>query len=205
MEMKQKYNLEIAGIQLSILSDESEDFVKELVAKLDTQITDLTVHNKRCAKIDAAILIALDALSEKIKLEQKLKNLEAQVALYEANLRRQRAEIAHEEKPVEAEAKADTEGKQDEAEKPKKAPARKKALQQLPLEEPAAKKEEAPAEKKEEASAPIRSDKIRQIESLLRTQSEDTPKSSKLAEIEQLLREGGKSSLAEALSDAADD
>ena len=45
MEMKQKYNLEIAGIQLSILSDESEDFVKELVAKLDTQITDLTVHN----------------------------------------------------------------------------------------------------------------------------------------------------------------
>ncbi|MBQ8747018.1 MAG: cell division protein ZapA [Clostridia bacterium] len=205
MEMKQKYNLEIAGIQLSILSDEPEDFVKDLVTKLDTQITDLTVHNKRCAKIDAAILIALDALGEKIKLEKKLKNLEAQVALYEANLRRQRAESAPEEKPAEAEStKVSAEEKPEESEKPKKAPARKKALQQVPLEEPAPKVEEVPAEKKEAAS-PIRSDKIRQIESLLRTQGEDTPKSGKLAEIEQLLREGGKSSLSEALTEAADD
>ena len=205
MEMKQKYNLEIAGIQLSILSDEPEDFVKELVTKLDTQITDLTVHNKRCAKIDAAILIALDALGEKIKLEKKLKNLEAQVALYEANLRRQRAESAPEEKPAEAEStKVSAEENPTEPEKPKKAPARKKALQQVPLEEPAPKAGEVPAEKKEAAS-PIRSDKIRQIESLLRTQSEDTPKSGKLAEIEQLLREGGKASLSEALTEAADD
>ncbi len=198
MEMKQKYNLEIAGIQLSILSDESEDFVKELVANLDTQITDLTVHNKRCAKIDAAILIALDAMGEKIKLEKKLKNLEAQVALYEANLRRQRAESAPEEKEAEATAEI-SEEKPAEPEKPKKAPARKKALSQMTIEET------APKEEGDDATAPLRSDKIRQIESLLRTQSEDKPKSGKLAEIEQLLREGGKASLSEALTDAADD
>lgn len=209
METKQRYNVEIAGIQLSILSDESEDFVKDLVAKLDAQITDLTVHNKRCAKIDASILIALDALSEKTKLEKKLKNLEAQVALYEANLRRHReestpaaandAEIAEESAPIVRE--------KPQAEKPKKLPARKKSLEQVAMEEilptPDKAGDTAPKEAKE--SAPIRGDKIRQIESLLREGSASGAQNGKLAEIEQLLREGGKSSLSEALTDAAND
>ncbi len=196
METKQRYNLEIAGIQLSILSDESEEFVTELVAKLDEEITNLTVHNKRCAKIDAAILIALDALGEKTKLEQKLKNLEAQVALYEANLRRQRAESAPEEKaeaaPAEPIAGDTVEGK------PKRASTHKKPLSQVTMDESEAKKEA-------EGTSPLRSDKIRQIESLLRTHEDGNAPSGKLAEIEQLLREGGKSSLSEALTDAADD
>lgn len=205
METKQRYNVEIAGIQLSILSDESEDFVKDLVAKLDAQITDLTVHNKRCAKIDASILIALDALSEKTKLEKKLKNLEAQVALYEANLRRHReestpaaasdAEIAEESAPIVSE--------KPQAEKPKKLPARKKPLEQVAMEEILPAPDTASKESKE--SAPIRGDKIRQIESLLREGSASGAQSGKLAEIEQLLREGGKSSLSEALTDAAND
>ena len=149
-ETKQKYDIEIAGIQLSILSDESKEFVVDLVKKLDTQITDLTVQNKRCAKIDAAILIALDALGEKTKLEQKLKNLEAQVALYEADFRRRRKTAEDGTDKTDAETKK----------------AAKESLAQLSVEDT------VPAEKKEVPAAPeknTKSDKLRQIESFLRT------------------------------------
>lgn len=151
-ENKRKYDVEIAGIQLSILSDESEEFVKDLVKKLDAQITKLTVHNKRCAKIDAAVLIALDALGEKTKLEKKLKNLEAQIALYEADFRRRRSAA---------------EGGTDKAEESPKSV--KQPLAQLSMEEalPGEKKDasDATTESKQES----KTDKLRQIESFLRT------------------------------------
>lgn len=194
---KQKFCIEIADVQLTILSDESEEFVQETVRLLDTQIRELTVHNKRCAKIDAAILCALDSLGEKIKLEKKLRNLQAQIDLYEANLRRLRADAepapageapAVQETPAKAEEKAETAGKAEEkpAPKTKKQPA-KPAVQQLSVEEAAdePKAEEVKAEvpsaepAKAEESAPVeepkngvRDDKLKQIESLLRRRSE---------------------------------
>ena len=89
---KKKYDVTIAGVEMSILSDEREDFVQKLVSRLDTQITDITIQNKRCSKLDAAILVALDLSSEKAKSEKRVRNLEAQIALYDANLRRMREE-----------------------------------------------------------------------------------------------------------------
>ena len=89
---KKKYDVTIAGVEMSILSDEREDFVQKLVSRLDTQITDITIQNKRCSKLDAAILVALDLSCEKAKSEKRVRNLEAQIALYDANLRRMREE-----------------------------------------------------------------------------------------------------------------
>ena len=226
---KQKYCIEIADVQLTILSDESEEFVRETVKTLDTQIRELTVQNKRCAKIDAAILCALDSLGEKIKLEKKLRNLQAQIDLYEANLRRLRTEAA----PAAAEetpAPATPEVKEEKSEKPKKAeekpapkakkPAANPAVQQLSVEEaPKAADEPTPEAPKAEESAPaeeakptVRDDKLKQIESLLRRRSEAAPEEAadgakdkhddKLREIEELLRVGGGRSLSDALKDA---
>ena len=90
--MKERYSIEIADIQLTILSDEPKDFVESTVAHLDETIRDMTVKNKRCSKLDAAILCALDFYSEKTKADKKLKNLEAQISLYEANIRRLKEE-----------------------------------------------------------------------------------------------------------------
>ncbi len=195
---KQKYCIEVADVQLTILSDESEEFVRDTVKILDTQIRELTVHNKRCAKIDAAILCALDSLGEKLKLEKKLRNLQAQIDLYEANLRRLRTDTAPapaEEAPAVPEQPEKTEEKTEKAEKPKKAeeksapkakkPAAKPAVQQLSVEEAAeaAKAEEPKIETpKAEEPAPVeepqtgvRDDKLKQIESLLRRRSEASP------------------------------
>lgn len=89
---KKKYDVTIAGVEMSIISDEREEFVQKLVAKLDKQITDITIQNKRCSKLDAAILVSLDLSCEKAKAEKRVRNLEAQIALYDANLRRMREE-----------------------------------------------------------------------------------------------------------------
>ena len=85
---KKKYDVTIAGVEMSILSDEREEFVQRLVENLDAEISAITSQSKRCSTLDAAILVALDSSSERIKSEKRVRNLEAQIALYDANLRR---------------------------------------------------------------------------------------------------------------------
>lgn len=91
---KKRYELEIADVEMAIISDEREDFVNRLANELDSGIRYLLRHNKRCSKLDAAILCALDYASDKLKAEKRVRNLEAQVALYDANIRRLREEVA---------------------------------------------------------------------------------------------------------------
>ena len=85
---KKRYNIQIAGIQFTVLSDEPEDFVLSTVDMLDRRVSDLFVHNKRCSKLDAAILCALDEMSERRKAEKKIRNLETQISLYEARMKK---------------------------------------------------------------------------------------------------------------------
>lgn len=89
---KKRYEIEVAGVQLAILSDEREDFIKNTVEALDKQIREITVASKRSSNLDAAILCALEYYSEKVKAEKRARNLEAQISLYDANLRRFRDE-----------------------------------------------------------------------------------------------------------------
>ena len=92
--MKERYNIEISDIQLTIVSDEPEEFVTSTVAKINERVNDLIVHNKRCSKLDAALLCALDYCGEYAKAERRIRNLEAQISLYDANLKRMREELA---------------------------------------------------------------------------------------------------------------
>ncbi len=89
---KKKYDVSIADVEMSIISDEREEFVMKLVEKLDSEIRDILAHSKRSTKVDAALLIALDYSCGKAKAEKRCRNLEAQIALYDANLRRMREE-----------------------------------------------------------------------------------------------------------------
>ena len=179
--MKERYNIEIADIQLTILSDEPEDFVASTVAQLDALIRDMTVKNKRCSKLDAAILCALDFYSEKTKADKKIKNLEAQISLYEANIRRLKEE-AEQLRAATAPAKEEEEPKTEAA---PPAPAQKAAKSSRRTEQLSI---------PEVQSAPA--DKVREIENLLRPDGEkpaSTPatREGKLKEIESLLRRGG--------------
>ncbi len=91
---KKRYELKIADVEMAIISDEREEFVLRLANELDGNIRDMMKANKRCSKLDAAILCGLDYASDKVKAEKRVRNLEAQVALYDANIRRLREEVA---------------------------------------------------------------------------------------------------------------
>ena len=89
---KKKYSVKIADIDMKIISDEREDVVMRLVTQLDDQIAAITKQSRNYSKIDAAILVALEHSAERAKAEKRVRNLEAQIALYDANLRRMREE-----------------------------------------------------------------------------------------------------------------
>ena len=162
---KKRYEIEVAGVQLAIISDEREEFVNTVVEIIDKEIKDITAATKRSSNLDAAILCAIQYYSEKVKAEKRARNLEAQIALYDANLRRFREEnlalktkleSANGEKTAEEEPTEQTED--------------------TPHEESAPLKEEKKAEEKPEESAEnageadggdARAARLRAIEELL--------------------------------------
>ncbi len=92
--MKQKYTFTVAGQPLTFISDEDADFVKAIITTTDKTVTDIMMSGARCARLDAALICAVDFCSEKVKAEKKVKNLEAQISLYEANVARLKRELA---------------------------------------------------------------------------------------------------------------
>jgi len=140
--MKEKFTIEIADVPLSILSDEKEEFVDAVVKRLDQEIRDLTVHNKRCSKLDAALLCALDYCAEKVKADKRIRNLEAQISLYDANLRRLREEnttlAAHLAKAMPQESAPEkAEAAPEETPAPEQVKPAEKAVEEKPQEKPA--------------------------------------------------------------------
>lgn len=101
----EKYDIEVAGIAMTVKTDENEDFVRYVVEELDRRIVGMTQKNLNCSKTEAAILSALDYCCEKIRSEKKIKNLEAQVALYTANVNRLKSENQELRAKLEADAK----------------------------------------------------------------------------------------------------
>ena len=169
---KKKYSVKIADVDMNIITDEREDIVMRLVSLIDGEIKGITAQSRNYSKIDAAILVALDHASNRLKAEKRVRNLEAQIALYDANLRRMREENIKlqnsmlgkvsetaEEIISEEQIPLDTE-EPEVAEESIEEPAAEEAhdIEEL-FEEPAEEKEEEPVAK---------FDKLRQIESLLR-------------------------------------
>lgn len=177
----------IADVEMSIISDEREEFVMKLVHQLDSQINEITAKNKRSSKLDAAILTALDYSCERVKAEKRVRNLEAQIALYDANLRRMREENIKLRKALleggaaadipESEIEAEAENAPSSQEKEAEAPAKniESAPEQLSITEDAPKEDAA------------KEDKLREIADLFH-RADNTEKSSKIGEIESLLR-----------------
>lgn len=143
---KKRYEILVAGCQLAIITDEREEFVNSVVEAIDREIREVTAATKRSSNLDGAILCAIEYYSEKVKAEKRARNLEAQISLYDANLRRFREEnlalrtkleelgVTPEAAPVEAsvkveEPKAESPKKNAKAEEPKA-----EKPEQIPLE-----------------------------------------------------------------------
>ena len=91
---KKKALVKLAGVQLTLVTDENDAFVAAVEETVNERMTELTRQNYRVNKTDAALLCAVDFCSDKLKAEEKAAALEAQAAVYEADIRRLREELA---------------------------------------------------------------------------------------------------------------
>lgn len=66
--MKQKYQVTVAGTTLTLVSEESKEYVTGLAAILDRQVTELAITKSRCSKVEALTLCALEYLDTVMKL-----------------------------------------------------------------------------------------------------------------------------------------
>lgn len=90
--MKEKIYVEIGGIRLGIVTEEGESYVKEIASLVDAEIKKMTKSQKNCSLVEASLFSAMSYYSRATESEKKVKNLETQVALYQANVNRLRKE-----------------------------------------------------------------------------------------------------------------
>ncbi len=155
--MKLSYNIEIAGVNLNIVSADGAEFVEKTVSELEENVQNMLRIGKHYSKLDALALCALDYLGELRKAESKIKNLEAQVEILEAG-RRGRVDAVEELAPaVEDETPAAEEATAVEE-------VVEEAPEEMPAEEP---KTEKPAPESDGSS---RDAKFRQLEAFLGSQ-----------------------------------
>lgn len=90
--MKQKYTITIADTEMNVVTEESKEFVEEIVGILDRKIREINTASKRCSKTEAALLCALDYCSDKMKMQKKLRSSDAENALRAAQINKLTAE-----------------------------------------------------------------------------------------------------------------
>lgn len=80
--MKEKYTVEVAGLQISIVTDEDETYIRTIADKLDEQMRSVIMSKGRCTKTEAAIFCALDCMDERSKTEREMEIIRRQLAAY---------------------------------------------------------------------------------------------------------------------------
>ena len=84
--MKQKIYVEIAGVRLGIISEDGEEYVSEIAKKIDEKVKKMISSQRNCSLVEASLFCAMDSYSAAESDAKKIKNLEAQIALYQTNM-----------------------------------------------------------------------------------------------------------------------
>lgn len=169
---KRKIRIEIAGVNLMLVTDEDDTFVENVVAQVNEKMEAILRGGIRSgtSTMDAALLCAIDSVGDRLKAEKRVRNLEAQLSLYEVNMRNMKEELEKYQSASTADASAtpDNDGFA--------------KLSQTLRENGGAEAEDKirtlekylDSKKSGQDSGMSREDKIRYIESLLRGNEEDS-------------------------------
>ena len=76
--MKKKFTVVIADVEMNVLTDAPTETVEKIVGMLDRRMRDIHLKSNRCTKNQAALLCALEYCSEKLGLQERNDELEAQ-------------------------------------------------------------------------------------------------------------------------------
>lgn len=90
--MKEKIYVEIGGIRLGIVTEEGAEYVQGVAKSVEDKIKNMIRTQKNCSLVEAALFCAMNYYSIATEDEKKLKNLETQIALYQANVNRLKKE-----------------------------------------------------------------------------------------------------------------
>ena len=80
--MKTKYNLNIANIQLSVVTDASPEEVEHIRGLLDRKIREITTKS-RCPKAEATLLCAMEFAADRMSMQDQITVLEERCDKYE--------------------------------------------------------------------------------------------------------------------------
>lgn len=72
---KKKIEINVCGINVSLVTDESEEYVLELARRLDKRVSDMTLNYGRCTRNEALVFSAIEALDAAVKLKKKYDEL----------------------------------------------------------------------------------------------------------------------------------
>ena len=79
--MKQKHTLNIADLQISVISDAPAEEVAKISGILDRKMREIYLKS-RCPKTEAALLCALECVADRVSLTEKTAELEDKCAKY---------------------------------------------------------------------------------------------------------------------------
>lgn len=79
--MKERYEVSIAGTEMVLISEESEEYVKNLAQILDRRVMDMVIVKNRCTKIEALTLCAMDYLDATVKMKAELEELKTKYGI----------------------------------------------------------------------------------------------------------------------------
>ena len=80
--MKNKITIELCDKEFSLVSDESEEYVKSLAKEINQMIQETAYKNLRISKADAAVLTCLDLCDQNRKLTENNDNMRKTISEY---------------------------------------------------------------------------------------------------------------------------
>ena len=98
--MKQKYTLSIADLQISVVADATPAEVEKVRGVLDRKMREIYLKS-RCPKTEAALLCALDAVSDRMSQQEALESLEERCEKYATVLDSLKERTAEQEEEIE--------------------------------------------------------------------------------------------------------
>ena len=90
--MKEKIYVEINGIKLGIVTEDGAEYVQSVAKELEEELTQMMKAQRNCTLIEAALFTGMSQKSQCWENDKKIKNLEAQLAIYQLNVNRLKIE-----------------------------------------------------------------------------------------------------------------
>ena len=90
--MKEKIYIEINGIRLGIVTEDGREYVEGVANELQETLNGIMRGQKSCTLLEASLFTAMNLQSKSNEDDKRIKNLETQLAIYQANVNRLRIE-----------------------------------------------------------------------------------------------------------------